>query len=166
MISTITFRAALLGSLWWTLTGGAMASWYVGVPAIVLATLASMVLSPAGSWSLSGIARFLPFFIFHSLRGGADVAWRACHPRLPIAPEIFDYSVGLPPGRPLVFLMIVINLLPGTLSVTVDANILRIHVLTGSQLIAAELKAVEKHVALIFGVSLRTPNGEEFDEKV
>lgn len=163
---TIIFRAVLFGLLWWILTDGAMTSWYVGVPTIVLATLASVALLPAASWSITGVARFVPFFIYHSLRGGADVAWRAFHPGLPIDPDTIEYALGLPPGRPLVFLVTVINLLPGTLSAAVTANTLQVHVLTRNESVAVELIALERLVARIFGVSLQATNAGEFDAKV
>jgi len=73
------FRAVLFALLWWMLTEGAADSWLVGAPVVVLAALASGVLLPGTSWSLPGLLRFIPFFLWHSLRGGVDVAGRALH---------------------------------------------------------------------------------------
>lgn len=143
-----------------------MASWYVGVPTIALATLASVAILAPASWSIVGVICFIPFFLLHSVRGGADVAWRAFHPQLPINPDTFDYPLSLPPGRPLIFLVTVINLLPGTLSAAVKADTLHVHVLTRGESVLAELMAVERHVARIFGVSLQAASGGEFDAKV
>lgn len=166
LVLTYAIRALLFGLLWWVLTDGAMDSWYVGVPSIIAATLASVALLPPSSWSIVGIIRFAPFFVWHSLKGGADVAWRALHPGLPIAPDLFDYHLRLPPGRPRELLITVINLLPGTLSAAVSADTLQVHALTKSSRMIAELMAVEQHVAHIFGISLIARHAGDYDAKV
>jgi len=76
------FRIALFSLLWWILTEGTINSWLVGAPMVVFAVLASEALLPAVSWSVSGIVRFVPFFLWRSLNGGVDVARRALQPFL------------------------------------------------------------------------------------
>ena len=89
-----------------------------------------------------------------SLLGGVDVAWRAFHPSMPIAPEIIEYPLRLPPGLPRVFMMNTVNLLPGTLSATLERSVLKVHVLVRQKAYLPELKAVEHSVARLFGLSL------------
>ena len=96
--STISFRVVLFAMLWWVITEAAIDSWYIGVPVVAFAAWVSLVLLPGFSLSLPGILRFIPFFLWHSLRGGVDVAWRALHPQLPISPGMVDYRWRLPPG--------------------------------------------------------------------
>lgn len=166
LIQTSVFRAAMFSLLWWILTSGSPGSWLVGVPTIAIATLASVALLPSCAWSPVGIARFILFFIAHSLRGGADVAWRAFHPDLPIEPKFLDYPLRLEAGRPQVYLVSVINLLPGTLSVSLGTSSLIIHTLNAGKNVAAELRSVEHYVALIFGVTLQAPGEGECDETI
>ncbi len=156
MIHLLTggLRAALFTSLWWILTDGAMDSWMVGAPVVLFAALVSVVLLPPFAWSLTGTARFIPFFLWHSLRGGVDVARRALHPRLLISPGLFDYRLRLPPGLPRVFMANTVSLLPGTLSVELDEECLRVHVLDETSAVTEELRVLEKQVASVFRLEL------------
>ncbi len=152
--SAVSFRIVLFAILWWVITETATDSWFIGVPVIVLATFASVLLLPSIPLSLSGILRFIPFFLWRSLCGGIDVARRALHPRLPISPEIVAYRWRLPPGLPRVFMANVVSLLPGTLSAELDAEYLHVHVLDQMAGFASELNMVEKHVAQVFALKL------------
>lgn len=147
-------RVALFITVWWILTDGAVDSWLVGAPVVLFATLVSVLMLPATSWSLIGIVRFIPFFVWQSIRGGIDVASRAMHPRLPIAPGLFDYRFRLPPGSSRIFMSNVVNLLPGTLSVELDEDNLHVHVLDVSGTFSAEFKALENRIADIFVIEL------------
>lgn len=153
-------RAVLFALLWWMLTGGATGAWAVGTPVVLLAALASVLLLPPVAWSLGGIARFVPFFLWRSLCGGVDVARRALHPRLPISPGLFCYPWRLPPGLPRVFMANTVSLLPGTLSAELGANGLQVHVLNGRKDLSSELEKVEQSVAAVFGISLPAVSGD------
>ncbi len=155
------FRTLLFALLWWILTQGDINSWLVGAPVVLLAVLASWWLLPAISWSLPGIAGFVPFFLWRSLYGGVDVARRALHPRLPISPLLFDYRWRLPPGLPRVFMANTVSLLPGTLSAELGKEYLRVHVLDQSGGFISELSVVEERVARLFGLSLIDAESEE-----
>ena len=155
-------RFVLFALMWWILTDGATDSWPVGLPVVLLATLLSVMLMPALSWSLRGILRFIPYFLWYSMRGGVDVARRAMHPRLPISPGLFDYRFRLPPGLSRVFMANTVSLLPGTLSVELDEEILRVHVLDETGAIDEELHMLENRLADIFGIELVEANSGEF----
>ena len=152
--SKFVFRAVVFALLWWILTAGAMSSWLIGAPVVLCAVLASGALLPGVSWSMSGLVRFVPFFLWRSLYGGVDVARRALHPRLPISPGLLDYRWRLPPGLPRVFMANTVSLLPGTLSAELDEAYLRVHVLDETGAFASELQVVEARVAKLFGLSL------------
>jgi len=94
-----------------------------------------------------------------SLMGGADVAWQAFHPDLPIAPDLIEYPLRLPPGLPRVFMANTVTLLPGTLSAELDRSVLHVHVLDSRKNFVAELEVVEENVARVFGVSLNFAGG-------
>ncbi len=157
-------RVAAFALVWWILTGGAVASWLVGVPAVLVATLVSMVLVPAFPWSPIGVVCFLPFFAWHSLRGGVDVAWRAFHPQIPITPGLVEYPLRLSPGLPRVFMVNTASLLPGTLSAELGAESLIVHVLDTQKSVLSELMMVEQAVARMFAISLGNGEGDESDE--
>lgn len=160
-LRTWLLRLVLFALMWWILTDGAMNSWPIGLPVVLLATLVSVMLMPPLSWSLRGILRFIPYFLWYSIRGGVDVARRAMHPRLPISPGLFDYRFRLPPGLSRVFMANTVSLLPGTLSVELEEEILRIHVLDETVAIDEELNVLENRLADIFGLELMEAiNGE------
>jgi len=161
-LRSASFRAVLFALMWWMLTDGVLNSWLIGVPVVMLATSASVVIQPPYTWSLIGFLRFIPFFLWHSLRGGVDVAWRALHPRLPISPEIVEHRWRLPPGLPRVFMANTVSLLPGTLSAELDEEHLYVHVLDKTGEFAAELLNIEAHVSRVFGLSPADDGREEF----
>ena len=153
-------RAGLFLLLWWILTDGD-ATWWIGVPAVLLATTISTALLPPILFVWSEILRFIPFFLLHSLLGGIDVARRAFQPNMPIAPELFEYPLRLPPGLPQVLMANTVGLLPGTLSAELERNVLTVHVLDKGTDFLAELEAVERSVARMFGNPLNDPNKVE-----
>lgn len=101
----------------------------------------------------------MPFFLIRSLLGGADVAWRAFHSGMPIAPDLIEYPLRLPPGLPQVFMANTVSLLPGTLSASLNQGIQKLHVLDGRNGVLAELEAVEQRVARMFGTYLKFSAG-------
>lgn len=146
-------RGALYALLWWVLTDGAAASWWIGAPAVVLALLASLFLLPPVSFAGYQALRFVPFFLVRSLLGGVDVARRAFQPRTAIAPDLVAYPLGLPAGFPRVFFLNMVSLLPGTLGAELEDDVLHVHVLDRRSAFEAELAALENRVAGIFGVT-------------
>lgn len=147
-------RAVLFAVLWWMLVGGETASWWIGVPAVILAAAISVALVSPVTLVWYELFRFVPFFLMRSLLGGADVAWRAFHPGMPIDPHLIEYPIHLPPGLPRVFLANTVSLLPGTLSTALGSNYLNVHVLTRRKDILSELEKLERKVAAIFGTSV------------
>ncbi|MBK1646310.1 hypothetical protein CKO25_16980 [Thiocapsa imhoffii] len=158
MVRTVLLRLTLFILLWWSLTDGQPESWPLGGVFVLLATGLSLSLSRPVPWSLLGFARFVPFFLWRSWRGGLDVAWRACVPRLPIAPGIMDYRLRLPPGRSRIFMTAVVSLLPGTLSAEIVRNNLIVHVLDRHAANTADLAALESRVAALFRLALHPPS--------
>ena len=141
--------------LWALLTGGSPGSWLIGGPAAALATAAGAYLSRNASnfqpWA--ALTRFLPFFIYQSLRGAWDVARRAVSPNLPIQPGRFRYPCHLPPGPARVFFTAVVSLQPGTLFVADHGTELELHTVALDQPWQRELGHMEHRVTLAFGLA-------------
>jgi len=156
-VGGVLLRASFFALLWWALSDGSIASWKVGAPTVLIATLMSGLMLPSPPWSLKGALSFAAFFIWQSLRGGADVARRAIDPRLPIAPILIEFPLRLPPGLPRVMFINSSSLLPGTLSADLEGNVLKVHALDGDSDPLAELKTLEDQVIQMMG---RLPGSE------
>jgi multicomponent Na+:H+ antiporter subunit E len=137
-------RASGFAVLWAILSGGE--GWSIGVPAIFIATAASPLLTPASRWSLPGLARFIPYFFWNSLRGGIDVAARALNPGLPIDPAVLRYEMRLDSTVARVLMADTVTLLPGTLSADLQGNVLLVHVLNRSGPVMDMLGTLEQRV--------------------
>ena len=161
-VRRVGVRLLLLLLLWWVLTQGEPASWAIGIPTVLCATIISLCLSASSSWSwrLSAFLRFVPFFAYCSLKGGVDVAGRAFSPSLPLAPAMLDYSLRLPEGTARVFFANVVSLLPGTLSADIRDNTLMVHVLDGTMSVFEQLQRLEVAVARLFGCPIGSENAE------
>jgi multicomponent Na+:H+ antiporter subunit E len=149
-INAVALGISLL-LLWWILAEGVSSSLWIGVPAILLAVTISSTFVSFQSFVWPEAIKFLFFFVVHSLRGGVDVARRVFQRDMSISPVLFEYTLQLPLGFPRVLMANSVGLLPGTLSVELEQNKLTVHVLDGRVDFLAELKAVEQHVARMFG---------------
>ena len=109
---------------------------------------------------LLAFLRFIPFFITHSVLGGIDVARRVFRPGLPIDPARIEYPLSLQPGLPRVFMVSIVNLLPGTLCIEFDTDVLILHVLDGRRSYQDELQTVEHRIADIFALQLQSSTQE------
>lgn len=155
-------RALFFVGLWWVLSGGNTGSWVVGAPTVIFATLVTLFLPAPGPWAWRpiGVAPFLLFFAWQSLRGGIDVAQRAFRPTVRLDPALIDYPLRLSEGSACVFLINAISLMPGTLSAEFDGRRLTLHVLDRTIPVVEEIQALEFRVASLFGVTLKKNVGE------
>lgn len=149
--SAVASRALLFSVMWWALTDGAAGSWWIGVPAVACATIVSVALIPPSDIVWREVIGFVPFFLWHSLKGGADVARRVFDPRMPIAPELIEYPLRLPPGLSQVAIINITSLLPGTLSAELEGQVLKVHVLDSRGDFLAALNALEQRVGRMWG---------------
>lgn len=155
MTRAILTRGFSFALLWWVLADGHAASWGLGAVAVVAATAASLRLLPPGAQRIGAVAllRFLGFFLWSSLRSGIQVAALALRPRLDLAPIMLERRLALPPGAPRLLMLNTLTLLPGTIGVSLEEARLRIHVLDARMPVAAELRALETHIARLFGTA-------------
>lgn len=153
-------RGLVMSGVWFLLTGGAPGSAPAGTLVVLAATAVTLRMEPPGRWRVRawGTARFVPYFLRHSLRGGLDVALRAFHPRLPLRPRLDTYRLRLPQGAARSFFVGVVSLLPGTLSTRVAGDELLVHVIGGGDA-AARLGELEERVGGVFGERLSGSGG-------
>lgn len=164
MLRTYLTRLLILSLLWWLLAAGDGWSWILGGPAV--AAVAAWRLgerrSAASRMRLGRLFFFVPFFVWHSLLGSCDVAWRALHRRLPIAPHMLPYKLRLPvDSSASVLFANCINLLPGTLTASWESDDLRIHVIADVRGIDERLRQLEEQVGRLFGHTCENVKKEE-----
>lgn len=152
----VLWRSALFAALWWALTDGRADGWGVGSVSILLAVVLSLRLLPPGPGHVSGLGllRFLGFFFYQSLRAGTQVALIALRPRLALQPGIHEIDLRLPRGVGRVLLANTMSLLPGTLSMELRDNRLRLHVLDARAPTRAQVRSAEARVAHMLGLQL------------
>ena len=152
-------RAAGFSLLWTILTDGHPAAWGVGIPVILMATGVSLTFLPTDCWHwrFVGIARFLPFFVWESIRGSIDVARRALHPCCPLTPQLISYPLRLPDGPSRIFLANMVSLLPGTLTAELESRSLLVHTLDSRWPIQQDLQVLERRIADLFGLAVEPP---------
>ncbi len=141
--STGVSHGVLFSLIWLILTDGAASSSWIGVPAVLLTLIASIVLFPPASLVWYELLRFVPLLLVRSPVGGIDVAWHAFHPGMPTAPDVTTYPLRLPPGFLRILTVNTVSLLPGILSADLGTKCLNVHALDARKDIFSELLAVE-----------------------
>jgi len=158
MVPGILARTAILASLWWIIAQGQVGAWLIGLPAVALATVASVYLGRASSpgISLTGLTGFVAVFLHESVRGGFDVARRTLAPRLRIQPGFKDYRLQLKDPLARVLLINCTSLLPGTLAARLEGDRVELHLLDAGEDAEPGLHRLEQAIARLFGLSLET----------
>jgi multicomponent Na+:H+ antiporter subunit E len=157
-LANFATRTALLAVIWWLIVQDHADAWLVGLPAIVLAALASTRLDSHAlpRLSLAGLPAFVALFIRESVRGGLDVARRILGPQLHIAPGFRRYRLHTSHPAARVLLINCIGLLPGTLAADLDGDHAELHLLDASENHDPQLLRLEQAVAGLFGITLET----------
>lgn len=144
------------GALWWLLAGADAASWVVGLPTVAAAAWAVRRLQAgwAGSVSVLGLLRFVPFFVRESLHGGVDVALRTLSPTMRVRPGFTVFRTELRRDDAIVFLVTCANLLPGTLATDLHEDKLNVHLIDAEAGAEDGLRRLEREIGRIFPGSL------------
>jgi multicomponent Na+:H+ antiporter subunit E len=142
-------RFVMFLALWLVLSGGAISGLPFGIVTAAVAAWTSLRLLPADGRRirLHSAVLMLPGFLWRSIRGGVDVAWRAFHPKLPVAPGWLLWRTRLPEGGPRVTLGSELSLLPGTLVAGSRGDVLYVHCLDTTKDVAGEMAAEEARIA-------------------
>lgn len=153
-LGPLALRGLLLCGLWAVLADGE--GWGFGVPVALGAAWLSLRLAPPSAHRIRLLAlpRFAGWFLWQSLRAGWDVARRTLHPALPLDPGMIRLRPALPVGAPTWWLMLVISLLPGTLSVRMAAGTLELHCLDAGGDVAGDVAQAEGELARLFGLQV------------
>ena len=153
----------VLVAVWWILTEGAVSSWIIGIPLVLVSIAVVRTLPSEGSWRWmpSRILYFLAFFLWQSTLSGIQVAWLALRMRVSLEQHLLYYDVRLPSAPSRVFFANAVSVLPGTLSCIVTEELIVIHVLNRSPAVLPALQTLELRVAELFGLTLREPVAEE-----
>jgi multicomponent Na+:H+ antiporter subunit E len=151
-LSTLGFCALI----WLLLTGDDWKSWLVGFPVVAMATWSILRLrvSAEGAFSLVGLIKFLPYFVWESMLGGIDVVSRVMRPKMRIAPGFIEYRIRLTQPSARRLFINSLSLLPGTLAADIDGECLRIHALDRGVDLKDELVRLERMVSAVYGESL------------
>lgn len=153
----IALRIAIFGVLWWVLTEGAASMLQYGFVMVPVSAAVSLVLLPPrkGKGSLQirlgAAVALLSWFLWQSFRGGADVAVRALRRPVDLDPDMITHHTALPEGIPQFALTAITSLMPGTLSVDLDADQLQVHVLDRSARPAEQVAALERRISAVLG---------------
>ena len=148
-------RAACFIALWFALAGLEIGDLPAMIAATVAATFVSFWLLPPGRIhpSLRGLTVLAWNFMRQSAVAGADVAWRALSPRMPLKPGYVMSEVKLKPGPARSAFCAFMSLLPGSLPAWQDnEGRVTIHFLDDSQPVAAQMAEEEKLFVRALGV--------------
>ena len=164
VVSGLLWRLSIFTLLWWILTEGRSDALLFGVPFIAAAAILSSLLNSTsaspnghGRIALGALGRLIPFFLWHSLRGGIDVGIRAFKRPLPLTPDLVDYPLLLPAGPATALMAGLVSLMPGTLAVICEGR-LRVHVLDRRGHFRRDLERLERHVGAVFSIQLAESN--------
>lgn len=152
----VLFRALAFGTIWVLLTGAAAGSFVIGGLVVGAAVVTSMAFRTPGTgrMQVGGLARFVPYFLWHSIHGGVDVAFRALHPGLPLEPSVGRLPLRLQAGGRRTLFIGVVSLLPGTLSMELSGDELVVHLVGRRDRAFERLRELEEKIAGIFGERL------------
>lgn len=154
--TAIIGRMILLVLVWWALTEGDLSGIGFGLVIVIIATCISVYLFPPGTRRIRVVpfVLFVMFFLVRSVTAGIDVSRRLLSPSLPANPGYLTFDLNLPEGGPRWLLANTLSLMPGTLSVELDGARLDLHCLDTRDPVEDDVRAVERKVASVFGLSL------------
>jgi len=153
-------RGVLFLALWLILLPSL--AWYdllFGLASALAATWLSLRLLPPalGDIDLWALLKLSPHFVWQSFVAGWDVAWRAFHPKMPLAPGFITYPTALEPGLARNTFATLTSLLPGSLACESSQNRIEYHVLDLKQPNLEQLRVEEQRFAGVFPSTTPTP---------
>ncbi len=159
-VSPALARGAFFLAFWLTLSGVSVADLPAGLLAAAIAAWVSLRLMPPGQQRLRPIllSRLFLRFLYQSIVAGADVAWRALDPRLPLRPGAVIYRPSSPPGTIRSGFCTMASLQPGLLpcGVNADGNLV-VHCLDVGLPVADQL--AEEETRLLLAIEGRQRHG-------
>ncbi len=148
---SVASRTVAFGAIWLVLTGASADGLVFGALAVPAAVWLSLsLLPPSHRLGLLRLIAFLPQFLWGSVKGGVDVAWRVFMPRIPIAPGWIVVPVNLPDAAR-VALGAALSLMPGTLVAGVQDGKLLVHALDRDA-DHSGIATTERQIATMIGI--------------
>lgn len=156
-LSAVVLRIVLFSLLWWVITEGEWGALRYGLLIVPISAALSLWLLPPRQRNGAVMRRTVSvigltcWFLWQSVRGGADVAIRALRRPVDLDPSVFTYRTELPDGLGRVALVVLCSLMPGTLSVGLDDAEVRIHTLDQAMGSRDQLAALEQRLGAVLG---------------
>ena len=147
-------RILLALPFWWVVSEGQWAALPVGLAAVVAAAALSLYLLPRIHYPPRplGLLFFIGWFLLHSARAGLCVAGSILYGRPAVDPVLVRLRLSLPPGGPRWLLADVLGMMPGTLCVALEDDLLTLHCLNGDTGIAEEVAVLQARIARLMGL--------------
>lgn len=92
----------------------------------------------------------LVFFLFYAFKGAVSVALLALKPKLQLKPLIFELTLQTKTSFATSLLVNTYSLMPGTLSMGIEGDVLRLHILDEVFMDEAFIKQVQTKVLKVF----------------
>lgn len=149
-----------LGLLWWVLAEGSFDQAWIGGVVITAAIWAGIKIRDSATAPVGlragPLFRFIPYFAYHSCKGGIDVARLAFSFRRTVKPSYHDFRLRIPETRASarIFFAACLCVFPGTLSCVIDGDTLVIHALDEGLYDVGALEELEELTASIFAIDL------------
>ena len=157
-VRAATFLSVALtgGIAWAMLTAGDASSAVIGVPTVLAAAGLAMAASTGGmAPRLAASAAFVPWFLLALMRSAWSLARRVLRPDPAFRPGVVQWRLRLSGDGARAAFMNAVSLTPGTLSAGLDGEVLTVHVLDTGEDPSADLDALERRIARLYGEALR-----------
>jgi len=128
-VRAVVTRIIFFAIAWWAVAEGRPVDWLFILAGVGGASMLSLLLMPPGRWTLFGVARFIPFFLVESARGGVDVALRALLPGQRVDPGWIEHAFETDDPDVQLVVANTLSLMPGTLCARLEAGRIVVHVL-------------------------------------
>ncbi len=148
-ILSFLIRILMFAVFWWILAEGVIFDAWFAALAVFAVAMVSYRVFPAGEgwrFRLLPLLAFVPVFIRYSVAGGVDVSRRALRSDMSLDSGFLDYPLSCG-GRTPFLLAWVVSLLPGTVSIAVDGDIMRVHLLDRGMPVREQIRDLEARLS-------------------
>jgi multicomponent Na+:H+ antiporter subunit E len=152
MAGSIVRRAVALTVVWLAMTEGRVSSLVLSAASVAVALVVSLELAPPRQARVKWLPllRFVPWYASRSLVGGIGVMRRAFGSSALLSPGYVRMPLSVPSGTERSVLMCLVNLLPGTISVGEEEDVLVVHAIDTRASVDGDLRELESRVTGLF----------------
>jgi multicomponent Na+:H+ antiporter subunit E len=151
-VANLLKRFIFFYGLWLVISEARAGLLAIGVLAALAATAVSLSIWRKGGRQLSifALLGYLPGFLWRSVKGGLDVAWRVFHPRLPIAPAFVAHDSRDPDETGWILFTDALSLMPGTLGAGLSGRRATVHLIADAPPARRLIAEEDARVARLF----------------